>query len=220
MSARQRTPRDQRRRSLGQCFLVDHAVVDRLLGAIELTDDDLVVDVGAGRGALTLPLARTGVRVVAVEADPVWVRRLRDRVRRDGLGDRVRVVQGDLRTAPWPAGRYRVVASPPFGLTTALLGRLLDDPDRGPVRADLVVQWEVARKRAREPATTLRSAGWAPWWRFELGPRIGRRAFRPVPGVDAGVLTIRRRDPPVLPTWLASGFADVLRERWRPPARR
>jgi len=38
-----------------------------------------------------------------------------------------------------------------------------------------------------------------------------------VPRVDAALLTIRRRDPPVLPTWLAPGFADALRAVWAPP---
>ena len=215
MSVRRRTGRGRWRRS--QNFLADPSAISRLLRAVDVRPDDLVVDLGAGGGALTLPLADAGARVVAVEIDPVWVARLRDRVQRAGVADRVRVVHGDLHTFRTPGEAWRVVANPPFGRTTAVLRLLLDDPVRGPDRADLVVQLEVARKRARQPPTTLRSAAWAPWWTFEMGTRIDRAAFRPVPGVDAALLTIRRREPPVLPAWLAPGLADALRPVWTPP---
>ncbi|MGH8896311.1 MAG: rRNA adenine N-6-methyltransferase family protein [Egibacteraceae bacterium] len=107
---------------------------------------ELVVDVGAGTGVLTLAAAAVGARVVAVERRQVWCERLRERVRKAGLGEHVRVFCGDLRNLAPPEGRWQVIASPPFGLTTALLRRLLDDPRRGPCGADLVLQWEVTRK--------------------------------------------------------------------------
>lgn len=218
-----RTGRDRRRsqrHAAGQRFLVDRAVVGRLVRGADVARDELIVDVGAGAGALTLPLAEAGARVLAVEVDPAWVRRLRGRVVQAGLQDRVRVVHADLRAFKPPREPWRVVANPPFALTTALLRRLLDDPSRGPRRADLVLQLAVARKRSHQPPSTLHSAAWAPWWTFELGARIDRSAFRPAPDVDAAVLTIRRRDPELLPTWLAPGFAEVLRPAWSPPPER
>lgn len=221
MSARRRrTPRDARRRSLGQNFLVAPGAVDRLVQAAQITAGELVVDLGAGRGALTLALARAGARVLAVELDRVWASRLRRAVSESGLADQVRVIHGDLRRVSLPSEPYRVVANPPYGLTTAVLARLLDDPERGPRRADLLVQWEVARKRAARPPTTLRSAAWAPWWTFEVGPAVPRTAFRPVPRVDAALLIVRKREPPVLPVWLAPHLRELLRPGWKPPARR
>jgi 23S rRNA (adenine-N6)-dimethyltransferase len=217
-SASRRTARHDRDTGVaGQVFLADDAVIAQLLVDADVSADDVVVDLGAGGGALTLPLAETGARVIAVEVDTVWVARLRERVRRAGVAGRVRVIHADLRRFRPPRGRWRVVADPPFAHTTTLLRRLLDDPVRGPERADLVLQADVARKRARTPPTTLLGASWAPWWQLELGRRIPRRAFRPVPRVDAAVLTITRRDPPILPAWLTPGFADVLRPAWRPP---
>lgn len=213
MSAR-RTARDARRRQLGQNFLADDAVVRRFVDRLDLRGVDVVVDLGAGIGALTVPLASAarscGVEVWAVEADPRWAEQLRRAV--DGLG--VRVIGADLRTLRLPAVPYVVAANLPFGATTDALALLLDRPDRGPVRADLVVQREVARKHAATPPTSLRTAAWAPWWEFSLGPAIGRRSFRPVPSVDAAVLTVTRRDPPVLPTHLAPGFRTTLRSSW------
>jgi 23S rRNA (adenine-N6)-dimethyltransferase len=92
--------------------------------------------------------------------------------------------------------------------------RLLDDPEQLLVRADLIVQWEVAHKRAAVPPATLVSTTWAPWWEFRPGRRIPAASFRPVPRVDGGVLTIIRRRPPLLPVSMASEYAEFVRRRW------
>lgn len=216
---RGRSARDSRRRSHSQNFLVDDDVIARRLAGLDLRSGEVVVDVGAGTGAVAIPLARAGANVVAIERDRRCVAELQRRVEHAGVGARVRIRRADLREARWPQPPYRVVASPPYALTTSLLARLLDDPPRGPERADLLLQWEVARKRAAQPPTTLRSAAWAPWWRFELGERVSRRAFRPVPATDSAWLTIIRRDPPILPEDLAAGFHEALRPHWRARAR-
>jgi 23S rRNA (adenine-N6)-dimethyltransferase len=209
---RRRTSRDQRRRSYQQNFLADRDLITRLVA--DVVPDDLVVDFGAGTGALTLPAAAAGAEVLAVERDPAWSARLRQGARDAGLHHRVHVVQHDLRTVDLPAGRWRVIASPPFGLTTTLLHRLLDDPLRAPARADLVLQWEVARKFAAQPPTTLLGAAWAPWWQMTLVQRIARTAFRPVPRIDAGWLRIERRSPDVLAAHLAPTWEKFLRSQW------
>lgn len=221
MSAkRRRTPRDARRRSLGQNFLVDQSEISRIVQAAAVQPDQLVVEVGAGTGALTLPLARAGARVVALEPDPVWAGSLQENLIDSGLADQVQIARVDFRAMPLPTEPYRVVSNPPFALTTALFARLLDDPTQGPWRADLLIQYEVARKRATTPPTSLRSTAWAPWWTFQLGPRVPRTAFRPVPKVNAALLIVLRRDPAVFPEWLAPGLRELLRPGWNPPTQR
>lgn len=224
MAARRQSAADRRRRTHGQNLLADPTVVDRLLSRLELTADELVVEVGPGRGALTLPLARAGARVLAIERDRRFLADLQRRIEDEGLAGRVQLRRGDLRDTRWPREPYRVVANPPFGLTTTLLGRLFDDPAAGPTRADLLLQWDVVRKHTTAPPVTLRSAAWAPWWHLERGEKVPRERFRPVPQVDAGWLVAHRRDPPVLPATLAPGFAELLRPAWQDasssPARR
>jgi 23S rRNA (adenine-N6)-dimethyltransferase len=214
VSADKRTQRDERRRSLGQNFLRPERA-DQLVDSAAFAAGDLVVEIGAGRGALTYALARCGVQVVALEKDERWARSLRHEVAGRGLDSAVRVLRCDALDYRMPRRPYRVIGSLPFGATTAILRHLLDDPGSCLVRADLIVQWEVARKRAVMPPSTLLSAAWAPWWSFEVVRRIPATAFRPVPSVDAAVLCVTRRDPPLLPLRMAGPYASFVRRQWQ-----
>lgn len=212
MPADRRAPRDDRRRRLGQNFLRAERA-DRLVAEFGIEPGEVVVDVGAGAGALTLALARRGAEVLAVELDPAWAARLREAAA-EQLNGRVKVVHADFLAWRLPTRPFRVVGCLPFGATTAIFHRLFDEPRRQLVRADLIVQWEVARKRAEMPPSTLISTAWAPWWSFRLGRRIPANEFRPIPKVDGGVLVVTRRDPPLLPIAMAKDFSDFVRGRW------
>lgn len=76
-----------------------------------------------------------------------------------------------------------------------MLRHLLDDPGTCLVKADVVVQWGVARKRAAYAPSTLLSTIWAPWWEIAIRQPIPATDFRPIPRVDAGYLADARRDP-------------------------
>lgn len=212
MAARRRTARDDRRRSLSQNFLhPDWA--ERLVESADFQSGQLVLEVGAGSGAVTLALARRHVDVIALELDPVWARKLAGVVCGGGVSQ-VRVVRADVLTFPLPSRPFRVVGNLPFGGTTAILRRLLADPRIPLQRADLIVQWEVARKRSAMPLDTLLGTTWAPWWEFELGERIPSTAFKPVPRAEACHLVIRRRTPPLLPPAMAATYGDFVRTWW------
>lgn len=176
---------------LGQNLLVDARIIDRVVGLVRSGDKPLV-EWAAGRGALTLPLARWGRPIEAVEIDPRSVRRLSQVV-----PSNVTVTRDDiLRHAP-PSAPYDLVCNVPFHLTTPVLRRLFTLT--GWQRAVLITQWEVARKRAAVGGTTLLTAQWWPWLTFRLELRIPAAAFRPRPGVDAGLLVVDRRGDPLVP---------------------
>jgi hypothetical protein len=160
---------------------------------------------------VTAALVRRGVHLVAVEPDPVWCWNLRKRFGRE---PRTWTVESDFLTIPLPNQPFRVAGSLPFSKTTDILRYLLDDPGSFMVRADVVVQWEVARKRAAYPPSTLLSTIWAPWWEIGLRQRIPAADFRPIPRVDAGYLAISRRDPRVLPLSMARRYAEFVRQQW------
>ncbi len=194
-----------RRRVLSQNFLIDHRAIDTLVDGSGAGDGDLVLDIGAGNGLISTALARRGARVQAIERDPGLADRLRARFT---TWPSVSVVEGDVLAMPLPAEPFRVVANIPFGITTQILRRLLDE--EALARADLIVQAEVARKRGTRGRGTLLNASWEPWFEFGTGARIPASAFRPRPRVDAAILIITRRDPPLLDPASRPGYTEFV----------
>jgi 23S rRNA (adenine-N6)-dimethyltransferase len=148
---------------------------DHLVTTSPVRSGDVVVDLGAGDGALTVMLARRGCRVLAVELHPRRAAALRTRF----AGSRVAVLELEIGAFRWPGHPFRVVANPPYAGINALVRRLLDVRDLR--SADLVVAESAARGLHRRHPDQL-----------ELGQRVPRAAFRNRPPGDARVVRIRR----------------------------
>src|SRR5215470_3142352 len=120
---------------------------------------------------------RAGARVIAVELNPRRAGVLRERF------PGVTVVHADAASMRLPGRPFRVVASPPYGISSSLLRTLLA-PGSRLVAADLVLQRAVVRKYA---------SGAARRFSLTVGLTLPRRAFLPPPHVDSAVLVVRRR---------------------------
>lgn len=175
------------RHELGQNFL-HHAPTLRRIG--ELVDDTVgpILEIGSGDGAVTRVLVGRGRDVTAVELDEHRVRRLR----RDLPTARVEHADALRRPFDLPV----VVGNVPFHLTTPILRRLLREQTWQ--HALLLVQWEVARKRAGVGGGTMMTAQAAPWFVFGLAGRVPAHGFAPQPSVDGGLLRIDRRAEPLV----------------------
>jgi 23S rRNA (adenine-N6)-dimethyltransferase len=157
----------------------------RIVADAGIRRGDLVLDVGAGTGALTAELVRAGAYVIAIELHPERVAQLRQR-----FTSNVRVVRADASDLRLPRRPFKVVANPPFGVTSALLSRLVH-PGSRLLRADLVVQDEAARRWVGPRAPAARR--WHTVYQPTLGARLPRHAFRPPPHIDTRMLVIQRR---------------------------
>jgi 23S rRNA (adenine-N6)-dimethyltransferase len=146
---------------------------------------DLVLDIGAGIGAITKPLVGAGARVIAIELHPGRATALREQFARSNVVV-VAADAADLRLPRWP---FKMVANPPFAVTTSLIRRVAS-PNSKLLRADLVVPAYVAARWAsgRGAAATRRGS------HFEIfqGRRVPRQAFSPGAPMDVRVLTIVR----------------------------
>jgi 23S rRNA (adenine-N6)-dimethyltransferase len=151
---------------------------DRLVERAEVRPGQLVVDLGAGTGALTAPLLEAGAEVIAVELHPGRAERLRQRFQ----NDRLRVLELDARDLRLPGRPFRVVSNPPYGITASLVSLITQRSSRM-IRADLLLRrGVVSRYLARPPRRYVASRGMA----------MPRQAFTPPPRVDSAVLTLRR----------------------------
>jgi 23S rRNA (adenine-N6)-dimethyltransferase len=180
----------------GAHFLHDRGLISQLARASGACAGRLVFDLGAGSGAITAGLARTGARVIAVERDPKLAARLR---RRFGADPQVRVVEADLRTVPLPRRDFLVVASPPFSLTTALCRRLLSDPRTLLAGAELIVQREAATALTEPRPRDAETAWWSARYQIRVAKVISPGSFTPPPRVTAAWLSIRPRSEPASP---------------------
>jgi 23S rRNA (adenine-N6)-dimethyltransferase len=153
-----------------------------------ISPGDLVLDVGAGSGALAAQLVAAGARVIAVELHDGRAQQLRERF----WGEPVVVVVADASDLRLPRQPFRVVANPPFAVTTALIRRLLS-PGSRLVRADLVVPWHVGVRWTRADAPAAQR--WCQVFRTSLVRPLPRRAFRPSATMDTVVLRIESRMP-------------------------
>lgn len=189
------------KRSLGQNFLVDPNLQRKIAAAVAAGEDDPVLEIGAGRGALTGHLAERGVRLTAVELDDELAPKLASRYEGN---PRVVVVHGDVLSLDLPAlagdwPRTAVVGNIPYNITTPIIFRLL----RLPYPRDIVltVQAEVAGRILAGPGTRTYGAlsvGVALHATASRICKVPRSAFRPVPRVDSVALRITPRSPPRL----------------------
>jgi 23S rRNA (adenine-N6)-dimethyltransferase len=205
------------RHELGQNFLVHPPTITKIIDLIAETDGP-ILEIGAGDGALTVPLAALGRPLRAIDIDEHRIARLRRRLPGNDIE------QADALREP--LDRPVIVGNLPFHLTTPLLRRLLDASAWN--HAIVLTQWEVARKRAGVGGATMMTAQAAPWFTVELHGRVPAYGFTPQPSIDGGLLAIRRRDIPLVAdvdqrsyasfvhgifTGRGRGVADILRQR-------
>jgi 23S rRNA (adenine-N6)-dimethyltransferase len=201
-----------------QNFLISPQVIDQLLDHSSIGANDLVLDIGAGRGAITERLVSHCRQVIAIEKDPslaAWLRR------QFGGCPNIRLYQGDFLAFNLPRAAYKVFANIPFAITTPVLSRLTSDSNP-PIDCYVVVQEEAAARFIGRPAGTLRAALLSPWFELSVDHRFRRTDFDPVPQVDVVMLRLRKRGPPLIGNHEAQMYRDFITHcfiAWRPDLR-
>ena len=188
------------KKSLGQSFLVSYKYARLIVDALGLVENDLVYEIGAGFGALTVLVAEEGIPIVAVEIDLALSRALAD-LTKQYMG--VHIVVADALTLDVPEQATKVLSNVPYSISSPLLTRLLRAPRYE--LAVLTLQKEFAERLFARPGTkkygrltilasltcTVEKVGMIPRW-----------AFYPEPDVDSLIIRIRpkpRVDPHVIP---------------------
>ena len=183
------------KKQLGQHWLKDEAVLQKIVQSAEIKPDDLVVEIGPGTGNLTFFLGQTGAQILAIEKDFSLIERLNNRLKRF---KNIKIVQADARffyydfTALKKANDWKLVANLPYNITSFFLRQILTLKNP-PSKTILMVQKEVAQKIVAPAGNSQRSiftlfcllAGKSRILFF-----VGKELFLPSPKVDSAVIEI------------------------------
>ena len=205
--------RGRPRKSLGQHFLADGAILGRIVNAAELTDQDTVVEVGPGLGSLTRRLAQQAGQVIALEIDPHLAASLASRLNNPA---NLTVVQSDARTIDLAAllggqASYKVVANLPYYAANPIVRRFLE-ADLPPSLMVVMLQKEVAQIMVAKPGNMgILSVAVQYYAEARMVCSVPPRAFRPPPKVSSSVVRLNVRAQPAVIVDDVAGFFKLVR---------
>lgn len=207
------------KKSLGQNFLIDTNVLNRIVDSADLGTDSGAIEIGPGIGALTEQLAKRVEKVVAFEIDQRLLPILKDTL---SPYPHAKVIHSDVLEANVGeviASEFRegqdimIVANLPYYVTTPILMKLLEEklPIRGIV---VMIQKEVAERIAANPGTksygslTIAAQYYA---KAETVFTVPKTVFVPQPNVDSAILRLTLREKPAVSVIDEAFFFDVVR---------
>lgn len=199
------------RKGIGQNFLISERLLQRIVEAAELDEHDVVLEVGAGLGALTCRLAQHCGRVVAVEVDNRLVPLLEQAASaypniEVNQGDILAIEPGDLVSSP-----YKMVSNLPYYITSAVLRHFLEARAR-PSALVVTVQREVAERiTARPGKMSLLAVSVQLYGRPRVVAKAPPGAFYPSPRVQSAVVRVDVHNTPQVAVDDIQSFFDVVR---------
>jgi len=207
----------KRKLSHSQNFLKNPEFVKGLIDKTGIDANDLVVEIGSGRGIITELLANKARRVIGVELDDRLFADLRKRFQKY---PNVEIIRADFLKWELPPEPYKVFSNIPFNMTTDIVIKLLS-AGNPPTVAYLVMQDKAAERFIGDPLSknTQMSILLKPYFEMAIVARIDKKQFVPVPQVDAVLVMFKRREMPLVEPQLTQLFRDFVvygYNQWKP----
>ncbi len=178
------------KRSLGQNFLIEESILDRIASSADITSIDNILEIGPGLGSLTEKLANAAGQVVAIEIDSTLFPILNENLSEYA---NIKLVNEDIlkiNPAHHFGGPFKVVANIPYYISTAIIRHLLSGRDK-PTMLVLTLQKEVAQRTVADPGKmSLLSVATQLYARASMLFTIKAGSFWPRPEVDSAVLRL------------------------------
>lgn len=183
------------KKSLGQHFLASKGALNKIVDAANLTKDDIVLEIGPGKGVLTKELSAFAGKIIAVEKDTGLIPGLKEKFKKEISEGRIDIIEKDILDFDTELLRfyrhpYTVVANIPYYITGAILEKFLS-AEHQPSRMVLLVQKEVAERIAeRDGKGSLLSNSVKAYGVPRYVATVKRGSFVPPPAVDSAIIAI------------------------------
>jgi 16S rRNA (adenine1518-N6/adenine1519-N6)-dimethyltransferase len=204
-------------KALGQHFLTNRSILRKIVETIAPEKDELIIEIGAGKGALTFPLADRAGKVIAIEKDKDLIPFLMESQRPNLVTRQEDILRFDFRdlAAKEAAfrGKVKLVGNLPYIISSPLLFKVLENKDLFSACVFLL-QREVAERIAARPG----SKNYAPLsilfqrhFEVRLSSPVAPGAFSPPPRVQSTLVSLVRREQPLFPVADEDRFRRFLR---------
>ena len=134
------------KKSLGQNFLRNKSVVKNIVSASNLKNNDIVLEIGPGKGILTEELLKNSEKVIAIEKDDGLYKFLKEKFWEEIENKKLNLLHGDILKEKLPKlGKYKLISNIPYNITGEIIRKFLSG-DNQPELITLLVQKEVAKR--------------------------------------------------------------------------
>ena len=180
-------------KGLGQNFLIDKNVLDKIITAADIKPDESVLEVGPGLGVLTKELANKAKQVTAIEKDQTMIEILKETLKDFNNID---IIEGDILKIENPFSKnYKLVANIPYYLTSPLIRKFLEDSNP-PEEIVLMLQKEVAQRICAKPGQmSLLAVSVQFYADAKIVSTVSKNCFWPAPKIDSAIIKIIPRGP-------------------------
>lgn len=203
------------KKSLGQNFLKSGSVLQKIILTGKLSKNDLVLEIGPGKGALTRKILDAGVKVIAVEKDRELIPILEEEFKKEIKTKKLNLMEEDIldldiRKLGIKNGKYKLIANIPYYITGAIIKKFLSGKTK-PSKMVLLVQKEVAERIvARDRKESILSMSVKAYGDPKYIDKVQKRYFSPEPRVDSAILLIDNISNKKLGDDIENSFFDVI----------
>ena len=178
-------------RFTGQHFTIDTLLINDAIRLANVQKEDLVLDIGAGRGFLTVHIVKKSDHVIAIENDSRLVSELRSTFK---FSKKVSIVGVDFRRFSVPEKHFKVVSNIPYGITSEILKSLMFTYVAYFTCGCLVMQLEAAQKLVKQKFSNPYVVFYQTFFELELRYEISPNSFQPPPTVKSALVKITKKN--------------------------
>lgn len=189
--------RHQPRKRFGQNFLVDHRIINQIISTISPKNDDSIIEIGPGKGAITFPIIKHLDHLSAIEIDRDLISILKSKEQ-----EKLTIFQADALTFDFSqiSNKLRVIGNLPYNISSPLLFHLLDYRKQI-IDMTFMLQKEVVDRIVAPPGSKTYgrlSVMMQAFYEVELMFVVPKESFEPQPKIESAILYLKTREQPLV----------------------